>query len=194
MHSQVISSYSGFLRVSMTSAAGSAKRTRNSLDDPCKWQLQARMDAGDVTAVEAVFKHLYTSSLSGDLTGHQLLRIMRVSFLSGSSPIFCSRNNVRAAPLLIHSLPCCSSEGNISVWKYMTTLVHVEFVSSTLTTWQSHIHAQLSRIQQKLRGVIPDWIVVSQSENTSNYLRLLVTVPQQKQRACTNHVNGNLMC
>lgn len=44
LHSQVVSSNSAFLRASLTSAVGSAKRKRDGDDGVCRWQIHAGME------------------------------------------------------------------------------------------------------------------------------------------------------
>lgn len=86
LHSQVVSSSSAFLRASLTSGVGSAKRKRDSTSDACRWHLRAEMGAEDAGAVEAVLKYLYTQELEDDTPGPELLRIMQVS-ISGPASI-----------------------------------------------------------------------------------------------------------
>lgn len=78
LHSQVISSSSAFLRASLTSSVGAAKRKQDGEEDACRWQLHADMDAGDAAAVEAVLRYMYTQQLIEGTPGVELLKIMQV--------------------------------------------------------------------------------------------------------------------
>lgn len=78
LHSQVISSGSAYLRASLISSVGAAKRKRDSNQDACRWHIHAEMDAGDAGAVEAVLRYLYTLRLAEGTTGPELLKIMQV--------------------------------------------------------------------------------------------------------------------
>lgn len=78
LHSQLVSSNSAFLRASLTSAVGSAKRKRDGDDGVCRWQIHVGMEVGDEDAVEAVLLFLYKQQLPDDTPGAVLLKIMKV--------------------------------------------------------------------------------------------------------------------
>lgn len=83
LHSQVISSGSAFLRASLTSSVGAAKRKRDIEEDACRWHLHAVMDAQFDKAVDAVLQHMYTQQLDKGILGTELLNIMQVGDFQG---------------------------------------------------------------------------------------------------------------
>lgn len=79
LHSQVISSNSAFLRASLTTAVGAAKRKRGSEDDVCRWKIHVEMEREDAAAVEAVLQCFYKQKLDDTTHGSDLLSVMKVS-------------------------------------------------------------------------------------------------------------------
>lgn len=88
LHSQVISSNSAFMRASLTSECGSAKRKRDSENDSFKWHLSARLEAQEAGVVEDVLRFFYTQELDNASTGLDLLMIMKVCSFLRRSPLF----------------------------------------------------------------------------------------------------------
>lgn len=81
LHSAVLSTHSNFFFTTLSSPVGSAKRARKE-NDQCRFWVSEVFEAEEMDEVEQVLEFFYKQVLSNDLSGSQLLLLMKVRSVS----------------------------------------------------------------------------------------------------------------